>query len=208
MSLGRRGLDTIIIRRLVPCAMNALVRVSVVLTNAPYLLNLDCDHCINNIKTLREGMRFMMDPLLGKKVCYVQFPQRFDGIDRSDQYASRNTVFFDINMKGLDGIHGHIYVETGCVFRRQVLYGLDTPKTKKPHLSLFSIFPFIGLLNIATESIKLGMWDGLYDAFHSVDQHICTSPPLSSAELEIIEIEPPCKRDVAQQSSLHKLNVS
>ncbi|KAK9271271.1 hypothetical protein L1049_026861 [Liquidambar formosana] len=113
-------------------AMNALVRVSAVLTNAPYLLNLDCDHYINNSKALREAMCFMMDPLLGKRVCYVQFPQRFDGIDKSDRYANRNTVFFDINMKGLDGIQGPIYVGTGCVFSRPALYGYDAPKTKKP----------------------------------------------------------------------------
>nr|CAB3456418.1 unnamed protein product [Digitaria exilis] len=113
-------------------AMNALVRVSAVLTNAPYLLNLDCDHYINNSKAIKEAMCFMMDPLLGKKVCYVQFPQRFDGIDRHDRYANRNVVFFDINMKGLDGIQGPIYVGTGCVFRRQALYGYDAPKTKKP----------------------------------------------------------------------------
>uniref|UniRef100_A0A5B7ARF4 cellulose synthase (UDP-forming) n=1 Tax=Davidia involucrata TaxID=16924 RepID=A0A5B7ARF4_DAVIN len=113
-------------------AMNALVRVSAVLTNAPYMLNLDCDHYINNSKALRESMCFMMDPLLGKRVCYVQFPQRFDGIDKNDRYANRNTVFFDINMKGLDGIQGPIYVGTGCVFRRQALYGFDAPKTKKP----------------------------------------------------------------------------
>lgn len=67
------------------------------LTNAPYLLNLDCDHYINNSKALRESMCFMMDPLLEKKVCYVQFPQRFDGIDRHDRYANRNTVFFDVS---------------------------------------------------------------------------------------------------------------
>ncbi|KAK2661024.1 hypothetical protein Ddye_007557 [Dipteronia dyeriana] len=112
-------------------AMNALVRVSAVLTNAPYMLNLDCDHYINNSKALRESMCFMMDPLMGKRVCYVQFPQRFDGIDRNDRYANRNTVFFDINMKGLDGIQGPIYVGTGCVFRRQALYGFDAPKAKK-----------------------------------------------------------------------------
>ncbi len=113
-------------------AMNALVRVSAVLTNAPYLLNLDCDHYFNNSKALKEAMCFMMDPLQGKKVCYVQFPQRFDGIDRHDRYANRNIVFFDINMKGLDGIQGPIYVGTGCVFRRQSFYGNDAPKTKKP----------------------------------------------------------------------------
>lgn len=73
------------------------VRVSAVLTNAPYLLNLDCDHYINNSKALRESMCFMMDPTVGKKVCYVQFPQRFDGIDRHDRYANRNIVFFDVS---------------------------------------------------------------------------------------------------------------
>ncbi|XP_057851232.1 probable cellulose synthase A catalytic subunit 5 [UDP-forming] [Cryptomeria japonica] len=114
-------------------AMNALVRVSAVLTNAPYLLNVDCDHYINNSKAIREAMCFMMDPTMGKKVCYVQFPQRFDGIDRHDRYANRNIVFFDINMKGLDGIQGPIYVGTGCVFRRQALYGYDAPvKDKTP----------------------------------------------------------------------------
>ncbi|KAJ7526246.1 hypothetical protein O6H91_17G090000 [Diphasiastrum complanatum] len=108
-------------------AMNALVRVSAVLTNAPYLLNLDCDHYINNSKALREAMCFMMDPTVGKRVCYVQFPQRFDGIDRHDRYANHNTVFFDINLKGLDGIQGPVYVGTGCVFRRQALYGFEPP---------------------------------------------------------------------------------
>ncbi|KAH7414784.1 hypothetical protein KP509_14G011300 [Ceratopteris richardii] len=113
-------------------AMNACVRVSAVLTNAPYILNLDCDHYINNSKALREAMCFMMDPAAGKKICYVQFPQRFDGIDRHDRYANNNTVFFDINLRGLDGIQGPVYVGTGCVFNRQALYGYDPPKKTKP----------------------------------------------------------------------------
>ncbi|BBN01480.1 cellulose synthase A [Marchantia polymorpha subsp. ruderalis] len=112
-------------------AMNALVRVSAVLTNAPYLLNLDCDHYINNSKAIREAMCFLMDPVAGKKVCFVQFPQRFDGIDRNDRYANHNTVFFDINLKGLDGIQGPCYVGTGCVFKRQALYGYEPPLKPK-----------------------------------------------------------------------------
>ncbi|KAJ6992401.1 cellulose synthase A catalytic subunit 3 [Populus alba x Populus x berolinensis] len=116
-------------------AMNALVRVSAVLTNGPFLLNLDCDHYINNSRALREAMCFLMDPNLGRTVCYVQFPQRFDGIDRNDRYANRNTVFFDINLRGLDGIQGPVYVGTGCVFNRTALYGYEPPlkpKHKKP----------------------------------------------------------------------------
>jgi cellulose synthase A len=152
-------------------AMNSLVRVSAVLTNAPFILNLDCDHYVNNSKAVREAMCFLMDPQLGKKLCYVQFPQRFDGIDRHDRYANRNVVFFDvrtlthpsslssfvclvrssslcrarrahhirvsqkkklqINMKGLDGIQGPVYVGTGCVFNRQALYGYDPPRPQK-----------------------------------------------------------------------------
>ena len=67
------------------------------LTNAPFILNLDCDHYLNNSKALREAMCFLMDPQFGKKLCYVQFPQRFDGIDRHDRYANRNVVFFDVS---------------------------------------------------------------------------------------------------------------
>lgn len=120
-------------------------------------------------------MCFMMDPNLGKYVCYVQFPQRFDGIDRNDRYANRNTVFFDvslisylilltidvlipfegfancssinaslkfqINLRGLDGIQGPVYVGTGCVFNRTALYGYEPPrKPKNKKKGLFSTF--------------------------------------------------------------------
>ncbi|KAI8570298.1 hypothetical protein RHMOL_Rhmol01G0023600 [Rhododendron molle] len=121
------------------------IRVSGVLTNAPFMLNLDCDHYINNSKAVREAMCFLMDPQIGKKVCYVQFPQRFDGIDRNDRYANRNTVFFDINMKGLDGIQGPVYVGTGCVFRRQALYGYEPPKgPKRPKMVSCDCCPCFG----------------------------------------------------------------
>lgn len=147
------------------------------LTNAPFMLNLDCDHYINNSKAIREAMCFLMDPQVGKKVCYVQFPQRFDGIDKNDRYANRNTVFFDvntiflvhlnmfiyswinsvkqsfdlvfgfmkINMKGLDGIQGPVYVGTGCVFRRQALYGYNPPKgPKRPKMVTCDCCPCFG----------------------------------------------------------------
>ncbi|XP_020520425.1 probable cellulose synthase A catalytic subunit 2 [UDP-forming] [Amborella trichopoda] len=112
-------------------AMNALLRVSAVLSNGAYVLNLDCNHYINNSKAVLEAMCFMLDPENGKKVCYVQFPQRFDGIDASDRYANHNTVFFDINLKGLDGIQGPIYVGTGCIFSRTALYGCEPPLKQK-----------------------------------------------------------------------------
>ncbi|XP_047972648.1 cellulose synthase-like protein D4 [Salvia hispanica] len=111
-------------------AMNALVRASAILSNGPFMLNLDCDHYINNCNAIREGMCFMMDRG-GEDICYIQFPQRFEGIDPSDRYANHNTVFFDGNMRALDGLQGPVYVGTGCMFRRFALYGFDPPKLDK-----------------------------------------------------------------------------
>lgn len=44
-------------------------------------------------------------------------------------------------MKGLDGIQGPIYVGTGCVFRRQALYGYDAPIKKKPPRKTCNCWP-------------------------------------------------------------------
>ncbi|CAI8595842.1 unnamed protein product [Vicia faba] len=112
-------------------ALNTLARVSAVFSNAPFVLNLDYNHYINNSKAIREAMCFMMEPLLGKSVCFVQFSQRFDAMETNDQFANQTNTFVDINMKGLDGIQGPTYVGTGCVFRRQALYGFDAPRKKK-----------------------------------------------------------------------------
>ncbi|KAM7258524.1 hypothetical protein ACFE04_014265 [Oxalis oulophora] len=111
-------------------AMNALVRASAIMSNGPFILNLDCDHYIFNSEALREGMCFMMDRG-GERLAYVQFPQRFEGIDPSDRYANNNTVFFDVNMAALDGLQGPMYVGTGCLFRRTALYGFDPPSSRK-----------------------------------------------------------------------------
>ncbi|XP_077244789.1 cellulose synthase-like protein D3 [Tasmannia lanceolata] len=113
-------------------AMNALVRASAIMSNGPFILNLDCDHYIYNSQAMREGMCFMMDRG-GDRICYVQFPQRFEGIDPSDRYANNNTVFFDVNMRALDGLQGPVYVGTGCLFRRIALYGFDPPRSKEHH---------------------------------------------------------------------------
>jgi len=50
-----------------------------------------------------------------------------------------------INMKGLDGIQGPVYVGTGCVFRRQALYGYNPPKgPKRPKMVTCDCCPCFG----------------------------------------------------------------
>ncbi|CAH8281752.1 unnamed protein product [Eruca vesicaria subsp. sativa] len=118
-------------------AMNALVRASAIMSNGAFILNLDCDHYIYNSEAMKEGMCFMMDRG-GDRLCYVQFPQRFEGIDPSDRYANHNTVFFDVNMRALDGLMGPVYVGTGCLFRRIALYGFGPRRPKERSSGWFS----------------------------------------------------------------------
>ncbi|ONK80066.1 uncharacterized protein A4U43_C01F13450 [Asparagus officinalis] len=55
-------------------------------------------------------------------------PWRFEGIDPSDRYVNHNTVFFDGNMRALNGLQGPMYVGTGCLFRRYALYDFNPPR--------------------------------------------------------------------------------
>ncbi|KAE8676858.1 Cellulose synthase A catalytic subunit 4 [Hibiscus syriacus] len=112
---------------------------------------------------------FLMDPQFGKKLCYFQFPQRFDGIDLHDRYANRNVVFFDINMLGLDGLQGPVYVGTGCVFNGQALYGYDPSVSEKPKEDLRLLALMIGwIYGSVTEDILTGFkmhcrgWKSVY----------------------------------------------
>uniref|UniRef100_A0A0D9XIS1 Glycosyltransferase 2-like domain-containing protein n=1 Tax=Leersia perrieri TaxID=77586 RepID=A0A0D9XIS1_9ORYZ len=114
-------------------AMNALLRASAVISNAPFILNLDCDHYVNNSLALRAGVCFFVERGEdGGEVAFVQFPQRFDGVDPCDRYANHNRVFFDCTELGLDGLQGPIYVGTGCFFRRAALYAADPPRWRPP----------------------------------------------------------------------------
>ncbi|XP_057836469.1 cellulose synthase-like protein E6 isoform X1 [Cryptomeria japonica] len=106
-------------------ALNALIRVSALMSNAPFILTLDCDMYANNCEALREAMCFFMESGTGHEFAYVQFPQRFHGITKNDLYANYLRNIFEIFNKGMDGIEGTSYVGTGCVLRRDVLCGSE-----------------------------------------------------------------------------------
>ncbi|KAL6896797.1 hypothetical protein ACP4OV_007369 [Aristida adscensionis] len=107
-------------------ALNAQLRISALLSNAPFVINFDCDHYINNSQALRAAMCFMLDAR-GGSTGFVQFPQRFENVDPTDRYGNHNRVFFDGAMYALNGLQGPTYLGTGCMFRRIALYGIDPP---------------------------------------------------------------------------------
>ncbi|XBI97078.1 hypothetical protein VPH35_033279 [Triticum aestivum] len=117
-------------------AMNAMLRVSALLSNAPFIINFDCDHYINNSQALRAPLCFMLDPRDGQNTAFVQFPQRFDDVDPTDRYANHNRVFFDGTMLALNGLQGPSYLGTGTMFRRVTLYGMEPPRYRTENIKL------------------------------------------------------------------------
>ncbi|KAF7141631.1 hypothetical protein RHSIM_Rhsim06G0165300 [Rhododendron simsii] len=106
-------------------AMNVLTRVSGVMTNAPFLLNVDCDMYVNNSQIVLHALCLLLGVKSDKDCAFVQFPQHFyDGL-KDDPYGNQFVVFYEYLVRGLAGIQGPLYGGTGCFHRRKVIYGLS-----------------------------------------------------------------------------------
>ncbi|KAK3125330.1 hypothetical protein QOZ80_7BG0603440 [Eleusine coracana subsp. coracana] len=119
-------------------ALNAQLRISALLSNAPFFINFDCDHYISNSQALRAAMCFFLDPREGDNTAFVQSPQRFENVDPTDRYGNHNRVFFDGVMYALNGLQGPTYLGTGCMFRRLALYGVDPPRWRPDEITVDS----------------------------------------------------------------------
>ncbi|XVF12937.1 hypothetical protein REPUB_Repub08aG0163000 [Reevesia pubescens] len=104
-------------------ALNVLVRVSAAMTNAPIILTLDCDMYSNDPTTPLRALCYVLDPEIQNKLAYIQFPQEFHGLNKSDIYASENKQLFKLNPTGLDGLSGPTNMGTGAFFRRRAFFG-------------------------------------------------------------------------------------
>ncbi|KAM7503654.1 hypothetical protein LguiB_002558 [Lonicera macranthoides] len=106
-------------------AMNALTRVSGVMTNAAFMLNVDCDMFVNNPKTILHAMCLLLGVKNDKESGYVQSPQHFyDGI-KDDPFGNQLVVLYEFMGRGIAGAQGPFYGGTGCFHRRKVIYGLS-----------------------------------------------------------------------------------
>ncbi|RDY01533.1 Cellulose synthase-like protein B3 [Mucuna pruriens] len=71
-------------------------RVSGLMTNAPFMLNVDCDMVVNNPKIVLHAMCILMDSKSGKEVAFVQcFQQFYDGI-KDDAYGNQWVAAFEV----------------------------------------------------------------------------------------------------------------
>ncbi|XP_058106838.1 cellulose synthase-like protein E6 isoform X2 [Magnolia sinica] len=115
-------------------ALNAMNRVSEVISNAPFIINVDCDMHSNNSKALRHAMCFFLDPKVGYQIGFVQFQQGFLGLTENDLYANSGKRVYEVEMLGMNGHNGPFYAGTGAVHRRQSLNGKKFTPDFRPNL--------------------------------------------------------------------------
>ncbi|GFP95892.1 cellulose synthase-like protein e6 [Phtheirospermum japonicum] len=104
-------------------ALNALIRVSAVMSNAPYILVLDCDHYCNDPTSARQAMCFYLDPQISSKLAWVQFPQKFHNISSEHDLYDGRLHYYWRRWHGMDGIAGPFIAGCNMYMKREALYG-------------------------------------------------------------------------------------
>ncbi|KAG8386011.1 hypothetical protein BUALT_Bualt03G0104700 [Buddleja alternifolia] len=104
-------------------SMNSLIRVSSEISNAPIILNVDCDMYSSDPDAIRDALCFFLDEKQGQRISYVQFPQNYNNTVKDDVYANVTRAINQIELSGVDGYGGALYVGTGCFHRRESLSG-------------------------------------------------------------------------------------
>ncbi|PSR92899.1 Cellulose synthase-like protein [Actinidia chinensis var. chinensis] len=106
-------------------ALNALLRISGIMSNGPYLLVLDCDMYCNDPTSARQSMCFHLDPKVSPSLAFVQYPQMFYNLSKNDIYDNQSRSTYMLKWQGMDGIGGPFFTGTGYYLKRKALY--ETP---------------------------------------------------------------------------------
>ncbi|GER25504.1 cellulose synthase [Striga asiatica] len=105
-------------------ALNALLRVSALISNAPYFLVLDCDMYCGDPSSARHAMCFYLDPKISHEIAWVQYPQKFRNVSEHDIYDGRLTPIWREGL-GLDGLRGPTIYGCNFFMTREAIYGID-----------------------------------------------------------------------------------
>ncbi|RDX60120.1 Cellulose synthase-like protein H1, partial [Mucuna pruriens] len=106
-------------------AMNVLTRVSGLMTNAPFILNVDCDMYVNNPKIIQHALCILLDSKGEKEVAFAQCIQQFYDGFKDDPFGNQLVALFVYLGGGVAGLQGVFYSGTNCLHRRKIIYGIS-----------------------------------------------------------------------------------
>ncbi|GFZ12333.1 cellulose synthase like E1 [Actinidia rufa] len=118
-------------------ALNALLRVSGLMSNAPYFLMLDCDMFCNEPTSARRAMCFHLDPNMSHTLAFVQYPQIFHNLGKDDIYDAQGRTTYKAQFHGLDGLRGPMLSGTGVFIKRKALFGTPSKNGEKAEEEFF-----------------------------------------------------------------------
>ncbi|KAF5746090.1 cellulose synthase-like protein H1 [Tripterygium wilfordii] len=120
-------------------AMNVLTRVSGLMTNAPFILNVDCDMYANNPQIIHHAMCLLLGSANERDCGFVQYPQMFyDGI-KDDPFGNQLEVLQESFGPGIGGMQGPVYGGTNCFHRRKIIYGRSPNDAKSERKTFPSV---------------------------------------------------------------------
>lgn len=134
-------------------AMNVLTRVSGVMTNSPFMLNVDCDMFANNPEIVLHAMCLLLGSENENNIAFVQCPQLFYGGLKDDPFGNSMIVLQEYLSRGMGGIQGPAYGGTGCFHRRKVIYGASPCPT---NIEGISSDTFVGNQQEDALTVKFG----------------------------------------------------
>ncbi|XP_014510828.1 cellulose synthase-like protein G2 [Vigna radiata var. radiata] len=141
-------------------ALNSLYRVSAVMSNAPYILVLDCDMFCNSPASARQALCFHLNPEIAPSLAFVQFPQKFHNISKNDIYDSQHRSAYKVLWQGMDGLMGPVLSGTGFYIKRESLYGnykiKDTDLELQQYVGTSNEFIKSLNQNCTTDSVTVG----------------------------------------------------
>lgn len=140
------------------------LRVSSEISNAPFILLLDCDMYANNADSIREALCFFLDEKYGPEIAYVQHPQGYNNLTKDDIYGNECFVInavrnvdhgyiialtfkltyhgwlscMKVELAGLGGYGAALFCGTGCFHRRECLFGMKYSKDYRGHWNIES----------------------------------------------------------------------
>ncbi|KAF8392244.1 hypothetical protein HHK36_022586 [Tetracentron sinense] len=132
-------------------ALNVLLRVSGIISNAPCILVLDCDMYCNDPTSARQAMCFHLDPQNSHSLAFVQFPQSFHNISCNDIYDGGMQWVFKVLWPGLNGLKGPMLSGTGFYIKREALYGRST---MRQDIDVLKLRLYFGLSNEFIASLR------------------------------------------------------
>nr|GMC77169.1 cellulose synthase-like protein H1 [Ipomoea batatas] len=114
-------------------AMNVLTRVSGVMTNAPFMLNVDCDCYANDPKVVLHAMCFLLGAEDEKDAGFAQFPQSFVGGLKDDPFGNQLKILLNKNL---------LTRTSGLTYGKSKAFNLSIPQilsgSLSPEIPIFS----------------------------------------------------------------------